>query len=104
MKLFHRTNADTATAILRDGFKDKPDPTRTNLGFYDQIPEIKADSEQVIHVSHPTIGYFEAVLVAVVLIQCYKFSVCVCWQTSMALHIFSRAGLSCDCETVSALM
>ena len=42
MKLFHRTSADTARAILRDGFKDKPDPTRTNLGFYDQIPEIKA--------------------------------------------------------------
>ena len=38
----HRTSADAATLILRDGFKDRADPTRTNLGFYDQIPEIKA--------------------------------------------------------------
>ncbi len=28
--------------ILRDGFKDRSDPTGTNLGFYGQIPEIKA--------------------------------------------------------------
>ena len=42
MRLFHRTSADAATLILRDGFKDRADPTRTNLGFYDQIPEIKA--------------------------------------------------------------
>jgi hypothetical protein len=42
MRLFHRTNSEAATLILRDGFKDRADPTRTNLGFYDQIPEIKA--------------------------------------------------------------
>jgi len=42
MRLFHRTNAKTAALILRDGFKDRADPTGTNLGFYDQIPEIKA--------------------------------------------------------------
>ena len=42
MRLFHRTSADAATLILRDGFKDRADPTGTNLGFYDQIPEIKA--------------------------------------------------------------
>ena len=42
MRLFHRTSAEAATLILRDGFKDRADPTRTNLGFYDQIPEIKA--------------------------------------------------------------
>ena len=33
---------EATTSILRDGFKDRPDPTGTNLGFYDQIPEIKA--------------------------------------------------------------
>ena len=38
----HRTSADAATLILRDGFKDRADSTGTNLGFYDQIPEIKA--------------------------------------------------------------
>tara|TARA_B100000749_G_scaffold115311_1_gene88286 strand:- start:175 stop:576 length:402 start_codon:yes stop_codon:yes gene_type:complete len=27
---------------LIDGFKDRADPTGTNLGFYNQIPEIKA--------------------------------------------------------------
>ena len=42
MRLFHRTSKKAATLILKDGFKDKADPTRTNLGFYDQIPEIKA--------------------------------------------------------------
>jgi len=42
MRLFHRTNTEAAALILRDGFKDRADPTRTNLGFYDQIPEIKA--------------------------------------------------------------
>ena len=42
MKLFYRTNAEAAAMILKDGFKDKTDPTGTNLGFYDQIPEIKA--------------------------------------------------------------
>ena len=42
MRLFHRTSADAATLILRDGFKDRADSTGTNLGFYDQIPEIKA--------------------------------------------------------------
>jgi hypothetical protein len=42
MRLFHRTSAEATTAILRDGFKDRADPTGTNLGFYDQIPEIKA--------------------------------------------------------------
>ena len=42
MRLFHRTNTEATTAILRDGFKDRADPTGTNLGFYNQIPEIKA--------------------------------------------------------------
>ena len=42
MRLFHQTSMEGAKSILRDGFKDKPDPTRINLGFYDQIPEIKA--------------------------------------------------------------
>ena len=42
MKLFHRTSAEAATSILRDGFKDRSDPTGANLGFYDQIPDIKA--------------------------------------------------------------
>ena len=42
MRLFHRTTADAATSILRNGFKDRPDPGGANLGFYDQIPEIKA--------------------------------------------------------------
>ena len=42
MRLFHRTNTEATTAILRDGFKDRSDPTGTNLGFYNQIPEIKA--------------------------------------------------------------
>jgi hypothetical protein len=42
MRLFHRTSAEAATLILRDGFKDRADPTGANLGFYDQIPEIKA--------------------------------------------------------------
>jgi len=32
----------SAMPILREGFKDRFDPTGTNLGFYDQIPEIKA--------------------------------------------------------------
>ena len=42
MRLFHRTSKESETSILRDGFKDRADPTGTNLGFYDQIPEIKA--------------------------------------------------------------
>ena len=42
MRLFHRAKVEATTSILRDGFKDRPDPTGTNLGFYDQIPEIKA--------------------------------------------------------------
>ena len=42
MRLFHRTSKESATSILIDGFKDRADPTGTNLGFYDQIPEIKA--------------------------------------------------------------
>ena len=42
MRLFHRTNTEAATLILKDGFKDRADPTRTNLGFYSQIPAIKA--------------------------------------------------------------
>ena len=41
MRLFHQTSAEAATLILRDGFKDIADPTGTNLGFYEQIPEIK---------------------------------------------------------------
>ena len=41
MRLFHRTSKESATSILRDGFKDRADPTGTNLGFYNQIPEIK---------------------------------------------------------------
>ena len=42
MRLFHRTSKESETSILRDGFKDRADPTGTNLGFYNQIPEIKA--------------------------------------------------------------
>ena len=42
MRLFHRAKADATASILRDGFKDRSDPTGANLGFYDQIPEIKA--------------------------------------------------------------
>ena len=42
MRLFHRAKSEAATSILRDGFKDRSDPTGTNLGFYDQIPAIKA--------------------------------------------------------------
>ena len=42
MKLFHRTTPEIATSILKDGFRDKTDPAGTNLGFYNQIPEIKA--------------------------------------------------------------
>ena len=42
MRLFHRTRKEAATSILRDGCKDRADPTGKNLGFYDQIPEIKA--------------------------------------------------------------
>ena len=41
MRLFHQTSAEAATLILREGFKDIADPTGTNLGFYQQIPEIK---------------------------------------------------------------
>ncbi len=42
MRLFHRTSKESATSILIDGFKDRADPTGTNLGFYNQMPEIKA--------------------------------------------------------------
>jgi len=42
MRLFHRTSAKAKPAILRDDFKERPDPTGTNFGFYDQILEIKA--------------------------------------------------------------
>ena len=42
MRLFHRTSKESATSILIDGFKDRADPSGTNLGFYNQIPEIKA--------------------------------------------------------------
>ena len=42
MKLFHQTSTAAAKLILSNGSKDRSDPTRTNLGFYDQIPEIKA--------------------------------------------------------------
>ena len=42
MRLFHRASQEAGKSILRDGFKDKADPTGTNLGLYDQIPEIKA--------------------------------------------------------------
>ena len=42
MRLFHRTTTVAASSILKDGFKDTSDPTGTNLGFYNQIPEIKA--------------------------------------------------------------
>jgi len=42
MRLFHRTSKESATSISIDGFKDRADPTGTNLGFYNQIPEIKA--------------------------------------------------------------
>ena len=42
MRLFHRTRKEAATSILKDGFKDRADPTGTNLGFYNQMPEIKA--------------------------------------------------------------
>ena len=42
MRLFHRAKEEAAASILRDGFKDRSDPTGANLGFYDQIPEIKA--------------------------------------------------------------
>ena len=42
MMLFHRSKAEATVLILRDGFKGRSDPTGTNLGFYDQIPEIKA--------------------------------------------------------------
>lgn len=42
MRLFHRSTKETAKSILRYGFKDMSDPTGTNLGFFNQIPEIKA--------------------------------------------------------------
>ena len=43
MRLFHRTSAKATTAILRDGFKERPDPTRLGLiRVVDQIPGIKA--------------------------------------------------------------
>ena len=33
MRLFHRTSKQKATAILRDGFKDNPNPPANNYGF-----------------------------------------------------------------------
>ena len=42
MRLFHRAKEEATASILRDGFKDRSDPKGANLGFYDQIPEIKA--------------------------------------------------------------
>ena len=42
MRLFHRAKEEATASILRDGFKDRSDPTGANLGFYDQIPAIKA--------------------------------------------------------------
>ena len=42
MRLFDRTSAKATPVILRDDFKEIPDPTGTNFGFYDQILEIKA--------------------------------------------------------------
>ena len=42
MRLFHQTTTEAAALVLRDGFKDRSDPKGTNLGFYNQIPEIKA--------------------------------------------------------------
>ena len=42
MQLFHRTTPEIATSILKDGFRHNTDPAGTNLGFYSQIPEIKA--------------------------------------------------------------
>ena len=41
MRLFHRTSTERATEILRDGFKDNPNPPGHNFGFHDQIPPIK---------------------------------------------------------------
>ena len=40
--MFHPTSTAAAKLILSNGYKDRSDTTRTNLGFYDQIPEIKA--------------------------------------------------------------
>ena len=40
MRLFHRTSTERATEILRDGFKDNPNPPGHNYGFGDQIPPI----------------------------------------------------------------
>ena len=40
MRLFHKTSKENATAILRDGFKDRTDPSGGNFGFGDQIPPI----------------------------------------------------------------
>ena len=40
MRLFHRTSKEDATAILRDGFKDRDDSSGGNFGFGDQIPPI----------------------------------------------------------------
>ena len=42
MRLFRRTSAKAKLAILSDDFKERPDPTGTNFGFYDQILESKA--------------------------------------------------------------
>ena len=42
MRLFHRAKEEATASILRDGFKDRSDPTGANLGFYDQIPETNA--------------------------------------------------------------
>ncbi|GIT44461.1 MAG: hypothetical protein Ct9H300mP11_23970 [Chloroflexota bacterium] len=40
-EIFHRTSTERATEILRDGFKDNPNPPGHNFGFHDQIPPIK---------------------------------------------------------------
>ena len=42
MRLFHRAKEEATASNLRDGFKDSSAPPGANLGFYDQIPEIKA--------------------------------------------------------------
>ena len=38
--MFHKTSKENATAILRDRFKDRTDPSGGNFGFGDQIPPI----------------------------------------------------------------
>ena len=41
MRLFHRTSKEAAMSVLREGFKDRSDPTGTNLGFYAHIQKSK---------------------------------------------------------------